>query len=132
MSYNIPKYIINENSKKKSYWIVFFHSHDSSLCNSSIKILHSSALRSQRILSNFLILWLCMTHTNQYILVKLTYSSTILMFYRIYRVPAFFVFLDVSSLCQQYIFLFELFSLIFLPIYNTYHSIQKLLNMFYK
>jgi hypothetical protein len=76
--------------------------------------------------------WPYMTHINQYILVKLTYSSTILILYRIYREPVFFVFPDVSSLCQPKRFLFELISFIILSIYNLYHSIHKLLNIFYK
>ena len=67
--------------KRNSYWInSIFHSPHSPFCNFSIKLLHSSGLRSERILSSFVIFWLCMIHTKQYILVKLTYSSKIIFF----------------------------------------------------
>ena len=60
--------------------IVFFHSLDSSFCNFSTKILRSPGPRSEIILSSFIILWLCMIQSKQYILVKLIYSSKIIFF----------------------------------------------------
>ena len=60
--------------------IVFFHSPYSSFCNFSIKLLRSSGPRSKINLSSFVILWLYMIHSKQYILVKLTYSSKIIFF----------------------------------------------------
>ena len=80
--------------KKKTHIgsIVFFHSPYSSFCNFSIKLLRSSGPRSEIIISSLVILWLCMIHSKQYILVKLTYSSKIIFLQRIYKELAFFFF----------------------------------------
>ena len=101
--------------------IVFFHSPDSSFCNFSIKLLHSSGPRSEITLSSFVILWLYMIHSKRYILIKLTYSSKIIFFVNNLQKLAFFAFLDVLSI----FLLLDLLSVISLSIWNlwAYHSL---------